>query len=90
LFLEIFFQQIVKKKLLLQYQLRELNMESKWKIKIKDGQIEVEGMNFKNNECVQDVIYQILKQKANITSEKRIKDFAMESEVVNIEYVEEK
>jgi hypothetical protein len=65
-------------------------MESKWKIKIKDGQIEVEGMNFKNNECVQDVIYQILKQKANITSEKRIKDFAMESEVVNIEYVEEK
>lgn len=65
-------------------------MEGKWKIKIKDGKVEVEGMDFKNNECIQNVIYQILKQKANITSEKRIKDFAMESEVVNIEYVEEK
>lgn len=65
-------------------------MEGKWKIKIKDGKIEVEGMNFKNNECVQDIIYQILKQKSNIISEKRIKDFSMENEVVNVEYVEEK
>lgn len=62
--------------------------QTKWRFKIKrDGEIEVEGMNFSGDQCIHDIIYQLIQQNSNVVEEKRLKAFD-ESPVHDIYYVE--
>jgi len=63
--------------------------QSKWRFKIKpDGKVEVEGCNFEGSQCINDIIYKLIKQNATIENEERHSSFGDAKPVENVYYIE--
>ena len=60
----------------------------KWKFIIKpNGEVVVEGFNFKGSACINDIIYKLLHEKAVIEQETSKQNTDHEKPVENIYYV---
>lgn len=60
----------------------------KWVFTIKaDGNIEIEGLNFEGNQCVHDIIYQLIHTNALVNKETRTSNFGDEKETENVYYI---
>ena len=60
----------------------------KWRFTIgKDGKLKIEGHNFTGSQCVEDIIYQLVKQQTTIENEEHHASFNDETPVENIYYV---
>ena len=62
--------------------------KAKWRFRIKpNGQVEVEGFDFKGTACVNDVIYKLIHEHAIIEKETKHQSFGEERPVENVYYV---
>lgn len=65
-----------------------MEQRPKWVIHLHpDGKIEIEGQGFVGDECINDVMYSLLKKAMIIEEEQRTSSFGDTRPVQNINYI---